>query len=129
MNNNFREHGESSFCVNKNIITVVMKGAFNEYGFRSFVNRISQIIAEFKGEKFYLLMDMTESIGGTPELYLEADKYNEWLNSQNMIAKAIVINSIVNLNIYKARVKSTLVQDHKFFDNDIDAFTWLKGKS
>lgn len=128
MNNNFREHGESTFCVDGNIITVVMKGAFNEYGFRAFANRINQIIADFKGEKFYLLMDMTESIGGTPELYLEADKYNEWLNSQNMVAKAIVINSIVNLNIYKVRVKATLVQDHKFFDNDIDALKWLKSK-
>ena len=122
----FKAHGESSFHVDGNIITFVMKGAFNEYGFIAAVKRLKNIVASFKGEKFYILMDITEGIGGTPELYDEMNQYNEWLNSQNMIAKAIVILSKMNLDIYSARVTTNKKQNQKSFDNVPDALNWLK---
>ena len=129
MNNKFREHGNSSFCVDGNIVTVVMKGAFNEYGFRVFTNCIKSIIDDLQGERFSIMMNMIEATGGTPELYVEAEQYNEWLNSQNLIAKAIVIDSIVTLDIYNSRVKANKIQDYKSFDNELDAIKWLKNKS
>ena len=124
----FNEHGESSFRVDGNIVTFVMKGAFNEYGFRTAANRIKSIVDSFHGEKFYILMNATEAVGGTPELYQEMNKYNEWLNTQNIVAKAIVILSKINLDIYSARVTTNKTQNQKSFDNESDALKWLKNQ-
>lgn len=126
MNNNFREHGKASFEVKDNIIFVKMRGAFNEYGFNTFVKRIKEVVENFTGEEFSILMNMIEAEGGTPELHTEAVKYNEWLNTQNMAAKAVVIECPVTLDIFKARVKNIQFQNMKSFKNEPDAIQWLK---
>lgn len=129
MSNKFPEHRESFFGVDGNIITVVMKGSFNEYGFKFTAKRIKCIVDTFQDKEFYILMNMLETIGGTPELYKEANKYNEWLNNQNMVAKAVVIKSRVTWDIYNARVIANKIQVNKVFDNEPDALKWLKDKS
>lgn len=126
MSNNFREHGKARFEVSDNIVIVRMDGAFNEYGFITFVKKMKKVVEGFKGEQFSILMNMVEAAGGTPELRREAEKYNAWLNTQNMAAKAVVIECSVTLDIFKARVKNIKGQNMQSFKNEAEAIHWLQ---
>ena len=65
-------------------------------------------------------------MGGTPEAYKELEDYNKWLNSQNLLAKAMVINSMITLDIINMYSPSRGEQKSETFDNETDAIAWLK---
>jgi hypothetical protein len=63
--------------------------------------------------------------GATPDAFNISNKFNEWLNGQNMVAKAIVITSQVIKSIDQQWVPSKAVQNIEYFDNKDDALVWL----
>lgn len=52
-----------------------------------------------KGTPFAILVDDLEVIDSTPELYAELELYNQWLDTQNMGVKSMVIDSPITLAI------------------------------
>jgi len=122
-------HGKSFLSVDGDIITVKVAGAFNSGGISKSIDELKVAIDSFCQGGFKLLFDYREAEGGTPEVFEKINECNIWLNSQNMIAKALVINSNVLLTILESRTPARSSQNSKNFDNKTDAIKWLKLQS
>ncbi len=119
-------HGEFTIKVEGNIVFLRLSGPMNEYSASDLFVAAKKIITNFNGEKFSLLTNQTNLLGGTPEAYEEANKFNEWLNRQNMVAKAVIITSTTLSKIQSIRIPANKKQNLKEFDNEQDAMEWLK---
>lgn len=102
-----------------------MDGAFNSAGIKECITNVKAAIASFNGEGFCILSDATTLQGATPNAYTEIESFNMWLNDQALIAKAIVIQSPVTLEIFDIRAPSRAQQNIRSFNNRDDAFHWL----
>jgi hypothetical protein len=120
------EHGHHSITIEDNIIIIELTGSFNEYGARSLTDDIRRTIKQFKGKPFCILLNDFALEGITPEGYKEIDEYNVWLNTQNMIAKAIVIKIDILSKMEESRIPAKAQQNIKSFRNMPDAVDWLK---
>lgn len=118
-------HGKSFISVDGNIITIKVIGAFNSEGSAKLIEELKVVIESFYQKQFKLLFDYTSAEGGTPEVFEKINECNIWLNSQNMVAKALVINSDVILTILESRTPARESQHSKNFDNKADAINWL----
>jgi len=118
-------HGTYVLTYQNNIIEVTLSGAFNEYGVIDWTNAIKKTIASFNGEKFCILMDLRKALGGTPEAFEQANQYNDWLNSQNMVAKAVIFENAVLAEIERVMVSAKRFQKIKNFHDIIEARQWL----
>lgn len=119
-------HGEHQISIQDSIIYLKLIGSFNDVGAKNFTDAMKTVIATFNGATFAILVDDLDVIGGTPEAYAELEKYNIWLNTQNMRAKAMVIDSPVTLAIINKYAPSREYQNIDVFDNRAEAVTWLK---
>ena len=120
------EHGGNTVIVKGNIINVTLIGAFNEYDAKNVSKKIKKIVEGFNLNKFLMLMNLSNWDGATPEAFTTSNEFNEWLNSQNMVAKAIVITSQTVKAIDQQWVPSKLVQNIEYFDNEGEALRWLE---
>ena len=123
------EHGKSIISVDDDIITVTVIGMFNKEGLIRTIEELKSVIESFHQNKFKTLFDYLKAEGATPDAYDEINKCNNWLNTQNMVAKALVINSSVNLNILEVRTPARKSQNTKNLDNITSAINWLKLQS
>ena len=119
------EHGESFISVDGDIITVKATGSYNREGIVKTIEELESIIEEFYQKEFKLLFDYSEIEGGTPDVFDKINECNIWLNSQNMVAKALVINSSVLLEILESRTPARNSQNAKCFDDKASAINWL----
>jgi len=122
------EHGKCFISVDGNIISVKALGAFNEEGIVKTIEELKSVIEKFGHQEFKLLFDYTQTEGGTPEVFEKINECNVWLNTQNMVAKALVINSSTNLAILESRTPARNSQNAKSFDDRVSAITWLKSQ-
>ena len=120
------EHGENTVIVKENIIHVTLKGAFNEYGAKDVSNKTKEIIRAFNQKRFTILINLLSLDGATPDAFNTSNEFNEWLNNQNMVAKAIVITSQTIKAVDQQWVPSKAVQNIEYFDNEDDALRWLE---
>ena len=123
------EHGEVIITTHNNIIIVKLIGGFNEFGAKKYTNGVKELVANFNGENFSILINNLEMEGGTPEAYDELEQYNKWLNTQKLTAKAMVISSIAAAHIIDHLSPSRKLQRCKSFDNEADAMHWLENFS
>ena len=121
------DHGDVSIRVENNIIIAETKGAFNEYGARKYTEAVKKEIKQrFGNSPFSMLVNIEKIDGGTPEAFVELEKYNEWLNSQQLIAKAMVTNSQTNIQLLEKYSPSRAKQNIKNFVCEKEALSWLK---
>ena len=118
-------HGQSSISVDGDIITVKAVGAFNVEGITKTIEQLKLFIEGFGQKEFKLLFDYTETDGGTPDVFDKINECNIWLNSQNMVAKAVVINSSILLAILESRTPARNSQNAQSFDDTTSAINWL----
>ena len=118
-------HGQSSISVDGDIITVKAVGAFNLEGITKTIEQLKLFIEGFGQKEFKLLFDYTETEGGTPDVFDKINECNIWLNSQNMVAKAVVINSSILLAILESRTPARNSQNAQSFDDTTSAINWL----
>ncbi len=122
------EHGQVSIMLQDNIIVVKLTGAFNEHGAKHYTDGVRKCVDGFNGKPFSILIDNLALLGGTPEAYEELEKYNSWLNRQNMVAKAMLINSKVALDLMNTLSPSRKLQNSQNFTNEQDAIAWIKSQ-
>ncbi len=120
------EHGTTSISTDGDIITMKPVGAFNREGTVKAIENLTVVIEGFSHHKFKLLFDYTEVEGGTPDVFEKIDEFNLWLNNQNMIAKALIINSSAMLEILESKSPARKFQNTKNFDNEASALNWLE---
>lgn len=123
------EHGKSAVSVDGDIIIVKAVGSFNREGIVTTIEELKSVIEGFCQKEFKLLFDYSEAEGGTPDVFDRINECNIWLNSQNMVAKALVINSSIHLAILESRTPARNSQNAKSFDNKESAINWLKLQS
>ena len=86
---------------------------------------LKDIVMAYELAPFVLLGDLLGFSGGTPEVFAESEEFNAWLNSRNMIAKALIFTSPALITIDQALVKSKTKQNIQYFENEQDALQWL----
>ena len=118
-------HGQSSISVDGDIITVKAVGAFNVEGITKTIEQLKFFIEGFGQKEFKLLFDYTETEGGTPDVFDKINECNIWLNSQNMVAKAVVVHSEILLKILESRTPARHSQNEQSFDDIASAINWL----
>ncbi len=119
-------HGQISVYLEGQIIHVNLKGQFNELGVREFTNKIKECVSEVGEYPFAILINDLEMEGGTPEAYQELELYNRWLNTQNLVAKAMVIESALQLKMIDRYSPSREKQNIQSFTNEAEALRWLQ---
>ena len=123
------EHGTYTVCLKGNIVFLQLFGEFNEYSVIAFVKEIELIVNKLDGKPFGILVNNLNLIGATPEAYVESDKHNQWLSTQNLLGKATVYPSNYLINVDALLVKSKSELNVKNFDELSDAFAWLESLS
>tara|TARA_R110002012_G_scaffold6678_3_gene31840 strand:+ start:1924 stop:2304 length:381 start_codon:yes stop_codon:yes gene_type:complete len=122
-------YGNYSIVVEEHIITVSLTDSFNQAGAEALTNDIKRTISRFKGKPFSIMVIDTTVSGNTPDAYEKINKYNKWLNEQNLIAKALVVPSGAIRKINDVRIPAKAKQNVRSFDNVPDALVWLKNQS
>ena len=122
------QHGEVSFALQGNIIIATLVGSFNELGAEQYTEGLKSYINEFSQDPFAILVDNSLMDGGTPEAYQVLEKYNQWLNTTNMIAKAIVVQNSVTNELIEFLSPSIKFQTVKCFIEKVNAMEWPEEK-
>ncbi|ABG40815.1 hypothetical protein Patl_2298 [Paraglaciecola sp. T6c] len=120
------EHGNHLITIEDNVIVIELAGSFNEFGAKALTDDIRKAIKQFEGAPFCILINDFALEGITPEGYKEIDEYNAWLNTQNMIAKAVVVKIDILSKMEESRIPAKAQQNIKSFKNIPDALLWLK---
>lgn len=118
-------HGEFDINIENDIINITIKGAFNDVGAKAVIEQLVQHITTLKNEPFAILANLLAFEGGTPEVFAVSDEFNAWLNSKNMVAKALVFTSPALIMIEKTLVKSKQGQNIQYFADEHEATAWL----
>lgn len=107
------------------MIDVSLSGNFNKEGIVAYSEGVKDAVTTMAGKPFVMLIDSRLIEGGTPEAYDALEKYNHWLSTQNLIAKAVVMKNVVTQAILEQRTPTLSKQNTLYFDNRNDAFKWL----
>ncbi|MBA6262734.1 hypothetical protein [Colwellia sp. Bg11-12] len=124
-----QEHGKNIISVEGDIIISKIIGAFNVEGVNKSITDLKTVVDSFCQNKFKLLIDYIDAEGATPEVYEKINECNIWLNSQNMVAKALVTNSNVALSILESRTPARSSLNERIFDDKASAMSWLKSQT
>ncbi len=121
------EHGECDVTSIDSIIVVTLKGSFNDIAVEACIGKIKSEIEIQKLDRFSMLIDYSESIGGTPDAYAISNQFNSWLNSEDKLNKKALVTKIEILVDISLKQQSELrKQDVKIFSNTDDALKWLR---
>ncbi|WP_286266623.1 hypothetical protein [Thalassotalea atypica] len=122
-------HGEFDIYINQQYDTAMvctrLSDSFNAEGFKLWMEAMKLTITSLQGQPFVMLVDELSATGATPEALELANKYNTWLNSQAMIAKAVVYSAPIYREIDKKNIPARQAQNIKFFEKVSTAKAWL----
>lgn len=118
-------HGKFKITVDKNQITTELSGSFNAQGIENWIGEMKQTISSFTGKPFTILVNELAAKGATPDALEKANQYNDWLNSQNLVAKAVVYSELIYREIDKKSLPARAHQNIEFFSATNDAQQWI----
>ncbi|GAB2705115.1 STAS/SEC14 domain-containing protein [Aliiglaciecola aliphaticivorans] len=118
--------GSYQFRVEDNIVYQTFRGMFSGHTAATYLSETKKMINQFDGKPFAMLIDISDMLGLTPEGYEMIDKFNHWVNSQNLVAKAIVVSNDVIGKIVSERVPELKKQNVRYFHDLHDAIEWVK---
>ena len=121
-----RPHGDFTVVLSNNVIETKLAGSFNEQGTVQYINAVKEKVSELKGEPFAMLIDDLALEGGTPEAYAVLNDYVQWLNQQKIIARAFLIESEIQKEIFLKRMPAYKKQNVCFFKDREAAIEWLR---
>jgi len=119
-------HGTYIIKIESNGIYTELFDMFNESGVQKWVNEMKHSIKQFSGAPFTLLVNEQAAKGATPEALAIANQYNEWLNQQKLIAKAVIYGAEIFKQIDITHLPARQQQNVRFFDKCDLARQWLK---
>lgn len=120
------QHGEVHILLEGNIVIATLIGAFNEKGAMKYTEGVKSIVKKFEGKKYAILVDNSNMEGGTPEAYQVLEEYNQWINNTNLVAKAMVVKTLITTELVESLSPSIKLQTTKSFQDKNLAFEWLK---
>lgn len=121
-------HGKYEISVRDYQITTTLFGSYNTQGIEAWISEMKKSILSFSGEPFVILVNELEATGATPEALERGNEYNEWLNHQSLVAKAVVYSEDIYEEIDKKSLPARSQQNIKFFKKVKDAQLWLNNE-
>lgn len=118
--------GNNEVSTKDDIISITLWGSLNECDYKDISQKVKQAVAQCNEKSFCILVNDLQLIGSTLNAYQELEVLNQWLNTQHMIAKAIVIERDSLLGTIKTLVPAIKDQKIETFDVKEDAMLWLK---
>lgn len=129
MKNDEFKHEHGSFSINVNQekcrITLSLIGSFNEVAINHCSLEIKKVVKSLNGAAFTLINNGETFDGATPEAYEASERFNEWLNTQNLIAKANITKSKVLAGLSEKLIDALHDQNVRFFDSVDEAEEWI----
>lgn len=120
-----RVHGNYEIDFKKEYIYIKYSGMCNVELAKKFYE---EFISRVKGRNFTnlkVLVDCLEFDGATPDSYTFSSKVNNWLNSNDLIAKAIITREAIIVKLVEYRDNELRKQNIEVFDNIKDGEEWL----
>ncbi len=121
------EHGEYIVTVEGAIINVTFIGMFNHVASKNVCSDVEKLINGMNGASFYMLFNMLDYEGSTPDAHKIGDLHFKWIEKQNCLGRATVISNMalieISINEQKSLRQSNI--DSRMFDSVVDAKTWL----
>lgn len=121
-------HGIIDIDIDGDIIIARYIGLFNVDGMERELTKLRQAVESIAPAPFAILVDNLSVEGGTPEAYEVLELFNQWLNTQPLVAKATVSESSVKLKIVDERVPSRQLQNQRSFSTLESARRWLQSE-
>jgi len=118
-------HGKFKISVNENQISTKLLGSYNTQGIEAWISEMKKTISSFSGAPFTILVDEIGAKGATPQALAKGNEYNEWLNHQNLVAKAVIYGESIYKEIDNKSLPARAKQNIKFFETVEDAQCWL----
>ncbi len=109
-----------------NIIQTKLCGSFSVSITKQYCDEVRRLIEQFDGEPFAMLVDDLQLDGGTPAAYEILDQHNAWVNQQNIIAKALIVDNAVKKGIILQRLPNLRKQNIAFFQDPGAGLAWLE---
>lgn len=112
--------------VSEQTVIARLIGSFSDSLATNFTTDLTKTISELSPSPFYLIINIKEFSGATPEAYQIQEKFNQWLRNTSLVAKANVIDSQLISNIVGNQMPSRETELFKIFDCENDATTWFQ---
>ncbi len=122
-------HGKFSVTTKADIICYKLMGTFNDDVANTCIAEITQHIKGFNFRPFKLMNVQLELEGATPAAFKRVNEFNAWLNTQKMVAKAIVTNKKELVTMHDFFLPSREVQNIEYFNTEEEALAWLQSLS
>lgn len=119
------EHGTAEISITGKRINVILEGSFNREGVLKYQERYRRVVQGFGDSPFKVLLNCLKIDGATPDAFEEIDNFNAWLNTRNIQAKAMVIDSAALTEIAEKRLPQQNKQNIRIFSSTNAALTWL----
>ncbi|NVK26274.1 MAG: hypothetical protein HWE10_15200 [Gammaproteobacteria bacterium] len=119
--------GQYQFEVVGDVIHVAFEGMFSESTSRKISELVEHHVSSLEGKGFYMLIDLSNYEGSTPDAHKVGNQHAIWLEGQNCLGKAIVISERVVLEIARSQQKflSQSILRSEVFSNKTQAEQWL----
>lgn len=122
------EHGNYKVEVFDKTVSVIFKGMFNLLASENVCQIVEDHISSFNGEGFYMMINLIDYEGSTPEAHEAGNQHAMWLESQNCLGKAVIIQTKIVLDIVRNQQeflnKSQI--NTRVFESESDAKAWLE---
>ena len=112
--------------ISEQTIVARLVGSFGESLANSFTSELKQKITELSPSPFYLIINIIDFTGATPEAYQIQENFNQWLRNTSLVAKANVIDSQLISNIVGNQMPSRETELFRIFDSESQAFDWFE---
>ncbi|MFD2167801.1 hypothetical protein ACFSJY_16225 [Thalassotalea euphylliae] len=121
------EHGNYTVEIVDDTMFVNFDGMFNYLASKNLCELAEKKITDLNGNGFYLLINLTNYEGSTPDAHEEGNRHAIWLEKQNCLGKAIVIQGEGMLDIIRSQ-QEFLSQSKiltQVFKSEDEAKSWL----
>jgi hypothetical protein len=112
--------------ISEQTIVARLIGSFGESLANSFTSELKHKITEISPSPFYLIINIIDFTGATPEAYQIQENFNQWLRNTSLVAKANVIDSQLISNIVGNQMPSRETELFRIFDSESQAFDWFE---
>ncbi|GAC14528.1 hypothetical protein [Aliiglaciecola lipolytica] len=118
-------HGSYTIEVEHNIVHMRYVGMFNAATASLYAEEAKDKIRQLPYDEFFILGDLRKFLGATPDAYAIVNKFNHWVNTQNLRAKALVISNQVVAEIARERISAVKQQNLQYFKGTEEAINWF----
>ena len=118
--------GIYEIIVEGKIITCRLNGSFSEGQAIEFDSKMKEIVGKISPAPFFVIFNLSEFTGATPEAFQVQERFNQWLATTTLVAKANIDGSEIISSIVDHHMPSRKVKLYGCFNSELDAKAWFE---